>query len=453
MKFYIREEVHIHGAPKDLKKKIKSLLTIPNPHFAKKIQMELSVWGIDSKLFFFREKNQKIIVPIGSLEEIISIALDDGYHINSLDLIDCRVIERSPEYFENIKFKGKLRDYQQETIDAQKDKTIGVIEAQTGSGKTVIFIYKTLSRNINTLILVNTKELAEQTKEAFLKFSNLKAEDIGFIGSGTFDIKPISIALLQTMRALDEDKLKKVKEYFGQIIADEVHIIAADTYYNVMKSLPSKYKWGYSATPSREDGLTPVIHWATGPLIHKVGSQTLKAHLIKPEYRQVKTDYYFPMISSQEYQTMITHMAEDKERNQLILDTFEKNDDKPSLFLCNRTSQVEILHKKIPRSIMLTSKMTKKQRKKSMEKIRSGEADHVVSTWGLFSTGIDIPKLTYLYICGPMRSKIKIRQAAGRLMRKSKGKFKSFIIDFVDHKIGLLIGQATQRKRIINKLQ
>lgn len=322
----------------------------------------------------------------------------------------------------------------------------------TVTHNTVIFTEWVLRGKANTMILVNTKELAEQTIEALVEFSNLTREDIGFIGSGRFEMKPISIGILQTITKLKGEEHQKVKEYFGQVVADETHIIAAETYFEAMGKLPARFKWGYSATPEREDGLTDVIFWATGPLIYKVPDEAVAHKLIIPTYRQVKTDYYFPLVDTSEYQTMISYMAIDKDRNQLIVDEFMKKPDSPSVFLCNRTDQVEALHEMIPDSIMLTSKMSKKKREAAMADLRSGKKKHVSSTWGLFSTGINVPKLEGLYICSPMKSKNKLKQAAGRLMRQAPGKEESFIVDFIDTQIGLLYGQSRTRKRILNDL-
>jgi superfamily II DNA or RNA helicase len=101
---------------------------------------------------------------------------------------------------------------------------------------------------------------------------------------------------------------------------------------------------------------------------------------------------------------------------------------------------------------MLTSKMSKKERKVRMAQLVSGKKRIVVSTYALFSTGIDIPKLEVLFMCAPMRSEVKLRQSAGRLMRKAEGKTSASIIDFVDRKVGLLAAQSRKRANVLKKL-
>jgi superfamily II DNA or RNA helicase len=237
------------------------------------------------------------------------------------------------------------------------------------------------------------------------------------------------------------------------IIADEVHIVAATTYYKTMTSLKAKYKWGISATPKRDDGLTKAIFWATGPKIHTVPREKFESVLITPTYERIETKYRFPLIQSQDYQEMITDLGEDEERNTLICDTVKQYSDKMVVLLCLRLFQVEKLTNDLgEEAVMLTSKMKKKDRALVMQQLLNNEKRIIVSTFALFSTGIDIPQLEMLFLCAPMRSEVKLRQSAGRLMRKSEGKTSAKIIDFVDVNNGLLANQARKRAKILTNL-
>jgi superfamily II DNA or RNA helicase len=311
-----------------------------------------------------------------------------------------------------------------------------------------------MTKKVPTLVLVNTIELANQTKAAFLKFTNAVEDDIGFVGSGKFILSPITICLHQTMAHLSDTQFELLNDYFGMVIADEVHIIAASTYYQTMSKLTAKYKFGFSATPKRDDGLTPVIHYATGPKIHTVPKESLSEHLIKPSIKYVDTEYYFPLLSTQEYQEMISDLSFNPERNAFIANILATEyADNYCILLCNRVEQVTTLVKLIgDTAVGLTSKMKKKDRLQAIKDLNSKAKRHVVSTYGLFSTGIDIPHLDTLLLCAPIKSEIKVRQSAGRLMRKSPGKDSATIVDFVDKKIELLKYQAAKRRRILNNL-
>lgn len=209
-----------------------------------------------------------------------------------------------------------------------------------------------------------------------------------------------------------------------------------------------------SATPKRGDGLTDVIHFVSGPTIHVVPKEDLKDVLIQPDIVFKDTNYYFPLLNSSEYQELMTDLSFDQDRNDFIIDIFNKEfANNYVIFLCNRIEQVDELLKRIgPTAVGLTSKMKKKDRKQAIMELNDKTKQHVVSTYGLFSTGVDIPHMNTLFLCAPIKSEIKIRQSAGRLMRKAPGKTTATIVDFVDSRVQLLKYQAAKRKRILTQL-
>jgi superfamily II DNA or RNA helicase len=324
----------------------------------------------------------------------------------------------------------------------------------TGSGKTVSFINLITTKNECTLILVHTTELAEQTRKAVAKFTNVPYEDTGLLGNGQFDVKPISVGLHQTINTIDENKLKEVNDMFGMIISDETQILGAETFYSNMCKLTAKNKFGFSATPYRDDGLTDVIHFAVGPSIHKVPKSELVDVLIKPDILFLFTDYFFPLIYSSDYQFMISDLSKDPDRNDFIVKELLTNyKDNFVCLLCNRIEQIEQLKLKLGSDAeVLISSMTKKKRKEVMEDLLTKKTKYIISSYALFSAGIDIPHLDVLFLCCPIKSEVKLKQAAGRLMRKSEGKTKATIVDFVDKKISLLEYHFKKRKQIYNKL-
>lgn len=458
MKIIVKAEAQVIDPPAYLEDYLINELTVTNPHFSKKIAMGLSPWGIKQyfEYFSYDKDTKTYFIPVGFLPQLLNQYLAKGGKEEEVDIDDQRITNKVPTFFKSIKPSFTLRDYQKDITNAMSDRTVGVIQAKPGSGKTISFISHIIDTQEATLILVNTKELAEQTFEALVNKGNIPKKKLGFVGSGKFILAPITVGIIQTFVYLLKEKssesLKQVQEFFGQVIVDETHIVPALTYYKVISALPAKRKYGFSGTPFREDGLTKVIHFGVGPTIHIVPEETVNKHLVLPSYKQIPTDFSFLYLESSDYQPMLSLMAEDEERTKLIMHTFNKNPNISSCFLCLRLTQVDLLHKLVPNSVKLTSKMKKSEREKAMEKLRSGEKLHVISTYGLFSTGIDIPSLETLYLCAPIQSRIKLKQSAGRLMRPSPGKTSATIIDFVDIKVGLLASQSKKRGRILRNL-
>ncbi len=433
---------------------IKKYLTITNPLFNQRIGLGLQNWNIPQHLFYYKKISNKILIPIGALPEIVDL-IEKQYPTAEFNIIqDNRTSNIDTNYFSNVIFTGNLRDYQLDIVNACLNNIIGIIEAATGSGKTICFINLIIKRKIPTLILVNTVELANQTIDKLIQFSNLCREQIGLIGNGVKEIKPITVALHQSLSTIEGEELENINNIFGQVIADEVHICAANTYFDNMNKLRAKYKYGFSATPQRDDGLTPVIHFCTGAKIHIVPNNKLVDSVLPIEVHTIDTNFQYLLFSTTEYQNMLTSLAIDKNRNELIKNTLiEKYKDKYICLLCNRVDQVKELNKLLGSdSIYITSEMNKRERKEAMELINTKKIKWIISTYGLFSTGIDIPWLEVIFFCSPMKSTIKIKQAIGRARRPYPGKTKAIIVDFVDKRNEILYVHFKKRLKIYNQL-
>jgi len=227
MLIILKNSALITGVNSEEMRDIKTYLTISNPLFFKKMDLGLSTWNITQDLEYYTQHSDITIeVPMGAMPDIIAIFNKYNNIITKEDIADQRVSNKQQEYFSKLKFKGKLRDYQQEIVDSCMATNMGIVEAQTASGKTITFVALTLLRKEPTLILVHTLELANQTIDSFVKFTNLKKEDIGFIGDGRFEVKPITVGLHQTMAKLEKNKFSLLNDVIGQIIGDEIQNIA-----------------------------------------------------------------------------------------------------------------------------------------------------------------------------------------------------------------------------------
>lgn len=403
--------------------------------------MGLSLWGVDPTIRFYEEKDGTLMVPRGVINQVAGILGDN-------DIKDMRFSAHKPL---QIDFTGDLHEYQVEAVKALSERSMGVLEAMTGSGKTVMICALIAKLKQPSLILVHTKELKDQFIDKLKKFTTL--QEIGIIGDSEYDVKDVTVALLQTMNSLSPEKYNILNKRFGMVYLDEAHIAPAETFYSVLNRLEAKYRFGGSATLKRADGMSPAIFFALGPLIHSVPVEVLKDYVTNIEYEQIETNYFFPMISSDEYTVMMGELVADSTRNEFIIEhTKDLTIKNSSVYLSTRVEQLVKLQKLLNSGVLLTSKTPKKQREKIIDDFKNKKLNTVFSTYQLFATGIDIPHLNYLIYCAPIRSEILVRQSAGRLMRKYEGKNPK-IIDFVDNKVHILRNQAKSRNRILTNLR
>jgi superfamily II DNA or RNA helicase len=442
LKATLGSELTISGYTEDDARQIKSNLVTENPNWVTAMSMGKSVWGLDQKLRFYKEVNGELIVPIGFLSSLKAID-------PNLTIVDNRYESKQNIDLEYKDKEFPLYSYQATAVDAMAATTNGVLCAITAAGKTVMACALIAKLAQPTLILVDTIELANQFTARLKTFTTVKK--VGRIGSGRFEVEPITVATLQTITRISDIELSALK--FGVVIVDEVHIVPALTYSKAMGKLNSKRKYGLSATPERVDGLTKVIHWLTGPLIHHVPEADLADKIIKPSYCSIDTEYIYPLFDSSEYGNMITHMGTDVNRNNLILKTLANYPTQQCVLLCHRQEHVNTLQAQIPGSVALLSSTKKKDREKIIKQLESGEKRIVITTWQLFHKGIDLAELEILLICAPTRSRVWLKQSAGRLMRVSKKiSKKPLIVDFADKKVDLLKYQFYARRKVLQNI-
>ena len=207
----IGKGVRYRNVPLEVREKIFDDLTMENPKY--KEAMKHGRWiGPDtpSHLYFFAVSSDKKIIwtPRGYLWYIKKWLNQEGYKIK----IDDRTL-RLP--YLNIGFNGVLRDYQELAVDKMVTRyPQGILEAATGAGKTVMGCGIIARRKQPTLIIVHNKELLYQWQSSIKKFLNY---DCGLIGDSKFDVRDISVGIINTVRNRTDQLVNK----FGQIIIDE----------------------------------------------------------------------------------------------------------------------------------------------------------------------------------------------------------------------------------------
>ena len=143
----------------------------------------------------------------------------------------------------------------------------GLLEIDTGLGKTVIALNILTKLNVKTLIIVHKEFLMNQWIERIEEF--IPTAKVGKIQGSKKDIegKEIVIGMLQSLSMKDYDY--ELFNSFGLTIIDEVHHMGAEVFSQALYKVVTKYMLGLSATMDRKDGLTSVFKMFIGDIIHK----------------------------------------------------------------------------------------------------------------------------------------------------------------------------------------
>lgn len=429
-------------------------LVLSNPDFEKKERMGLWVGNTPREFRLYERYGVDVSVPFGCLSMLYKRFPDMLFFSHILPF---KAVDFHPDI--------NLYNYQEDAVNAALKAKNGIIVMPCGSGKTQTGLALISQIGARTLWLTHTKDLLNQSMRRAKEVFGLDANEYGTITDGKVDIgSAITFATVQTMSKLD---LAQYKDTFGCVVVDECHkAVGSPTkvmqFYKVLSNLSCRYKFGLTATPERADGLEKSMFALLGDIVYRISQEEIDT-TCPVDVRTINTDYT-PDINKvlkgdgiMNYAALIDDLTHDAERFDLVSGVI--NDVYHTggvLVLGNRVEYLQRLcdafeGKAICLSTLGSSKGAKEKRRKALIDLNSGELDAVFATYQLAKEGLDVPNLRYVVFATPEKDKTTVTQSAGRVARRSKGKEKGVIIDFVDN-FGMYVGWAKKRKAIYKKL-
>lgn len=429
---------------------------ISSPYPFEELRQECSI----SFRYYFKRKGWK---HPEVREKVICLLKDDRFPtgwVNSIaKILDNKVkildLRRKPKNKEIVDNLIDLRDYQREAVDKALVRTRGIINHPTGSGKTLIAAELIHKINQPCLYLVPSIELLLQTSR---DLKDLLKTKIGMIGGGYFVKEKITVSTVASLWHVLKRSRVSFRENFGKVftlIVDEVHHInksssnplQLNTWFLVSQNIDAYWRYGFSATIGNEGTLSRrLLEATTGSLIHSVSSSELidRGYLSRPQIfiYKVNSDRISEWPKAYE-----VNIIGNKERNELIRDLAWKYSNEGKTILIN-ISRVE-KHGKVLKEMIgrraefLYGESSKEERIKVKEKFKRKEIKVLIGT--IYGEGVDIPSLDVVIVGDGGLSPRKLTQRIGRVLRISKEKSATIIIDFYDQDGGILERHSNSR--------
>ena len=443
----INNHITIDGdLPLEVEDYLQKRLTFANPAYIEKEKHGYWTGDIARELSFLEETDEGLIIPRGFISQLSGI-LDRhgvGYTIND----ETRSLPEVP-----FKFRGQLYPFQEEAVEAVLKHRFGVINAPTGSGKTIMALYLIAKRKQPALVICHTKELLNQWKARGVEYLGLSEDEIGLIGNGRKEIgASLTIGIINSIYKVADE----IRDHIGHLVVDECHRAPAKTFTEAVTAFDSKYMLGLSATPYRRDKLTRLIYFHLGDERFKVECKELQDQNRIMRAGLVVTETGFDFDYEDNYQEMIQGLVDDGDRNRLIADSILKlnGDQGISLVISDRKAHCYTLFDlmKGKRSVaVLTGEISSREREKVVEKLNRGAIEVLIATCQLISEGFDVPALSHIFLGTPIKFTGRIIQSVGRILRVAEGKTRATIYDFVD-KPGVLKASFYTRRRAYKSL-
>ena len=436
------------GIDLQLEKELKRQLTIANPQYlaAKKYGRWIGK-RLKPELKYYEPVPTGLRFPRGFSNQ--AVALCREFTGTTPQIIDQRRL--LPEI--DCAFHGELRKYQKQAVEAVCSRSFGVLEAGTGSGKTVMALAAIARRCQPTLVVVHTKELLYQWIERAREYL---AMPVGMIGDGHFDVQPVTIAIVNTARK----RVDELAPQFGHLIVDECHRVPASLFTDVVSAFDCHFQLGLSATAFRsDDGLTRLIYFYMGDRVFQVDQQELadSGAIVKPVIVRAATTFAYNYRG--DYQALLKALTSHEGRNRQIIDDILKVAGEPSsgtsLVVSDRVSHcqifVEALRAAGIEAALLTGQVAPEQRLAIVSAVQEGRVQVLVATLQLISEGFDCPGLTHLFLTTPITFEGRLLQVIGRIMRPAANK-QAKVFDYVDENVAALRRSARARWLVLSEM-
>lgn len=343
---------------------------------------------------------------------------------------------------------GRSFEGQVKAVRVMMEQEQGLIVAQPGFGKTNVALAFCAVIETNALILVHTEDILQQW------ISNIQEAipdaKIGVIRGDEESIGDITVSTVQTFhRKLNHDP-KRYRKIWGCVILDEAHHAAAKTFEQILNQMWAKYRFGFTASPTRADGKHPYMKFVIGPIIYRSKFKSK----VPLEIRVVNTGFKYRWRGAWDWGNLLRALTTDSNRNALIASMAARDVRKghTTLVLSRNIEHLESLRALIPyEAEILTGKRKKKDRARIISDFRAGKLKLVLATQ-LADEALDIPILARVHLTFPGKHDGRIIQQIGRSVREHHEKENAVVYDYFDKWVSPLRKQYLRRRQTYRTL-
>jgi superfamily II DNA or RNA helicase len=405
-------------------------------------------------------------------EEENSVRVPRGLALKAAAVLGVNIPDFAPDLQEpGEEYMRGLRDYQIQVFRsaAAQLKKIGaaVVQMATGAGKS--FLAGAMAKWLNdqgykVFLVALSKDLVLQLKDYAERAGakNVIAATVQTLirrlgGDGAEDLeeedREIYEAYADEYSSVPEDELIRLfKDEKVAVIMDEAHHVPAATVRKVMMEAGDGWalRIGLTATPWRNDNRDLDIYAYAGTVVEpRINSSFLiqRGFAVPVEIRVVRAPECTEALELSDMLRMSRRrdgarafaairkaVLECEMRNRFIAE-LAAGAEKPVLVITPLVRHAEYLGKMLRelglKVEVVTGAVKAEKRKEVFDALRRGEVEAIVATT-LADEGLDLPPLRTLIIAFGGRSKTRVLQRIGRLVRPYNGKTRAVAIELED---------------------
>lgn len=336
----------------------------------------------------------------------------------------------------------EIRDYQVDaTVKCLRSRRRTLV-SPTGSGKSLMiyFIYQWYKKK--TLIIVPTIGLVSQMKSDF--------ESYGFDGEIhvstdglSKDMNIQADIVITTWQSLDNGKSKVNKKWYDQfqvVVGDECHGAKAMTLVKILSNMENTpYRFGTTGTLDNIDLNKATIEGLFGAQYKTTTTRALidQGHVADIKIKCIRLKYpeeVAKQLKGKTYQEEIDFLTKYDPRNEFIKNlTLSLKGNKLVFFrLVDHGKELYAKLSDTDDVFYIAGDVGVADREGIRKAIEEKQNAVLVASLGTTSTGVSIKRLHHMIAASPSKSKIKVLQSIGRMLRQHESKEHAVLYDIVD---------------------
>jgi len=314
----------------------------------------------------------------------------------------------------------------------------------TSSGKSLMIYMISQWYKKKTLIIVPTISLVSQMANDFINYGykgtmQLSTDGLSKSNNISEDI------VITTWQSLDNGKKRMSKEWYQQfevVVGDEAHTCKATTLVKILSQL-DKCVYRFGTTGTLDD--TPLnkitIEGLFGPQYQAVTTKDLmeSGHVSNLKIKCIVLKYPKDTSASMKgktYQEEIDFIVNNEERTKFIKNlTLSLKGNKLVFFrvISHGKAMVDSIRDGSADNIFyIDGSVSGADREAIRHAVEDEENAILIASLGTTSTGVSINKLHHMIAASPSKSKIKVLQSIGRMLRLHDTKQQAILYDIVD---------------------
>jgi len=338
----------------------------------------------------------------------------------------------------------EIRDYQVDaTVKCLRSRRRTLV-SPTGSGKSLMIYFITQWYKKKTLIIVPTIGLVTQMMKDFESYGykgNIHVSTDGLSKNHDIDADVV----ITTWQSLDNGKSKINKKWYDQfevVIGDECHGAKATTLIKILSNMENTpYRFGTTGTLDNIELNKATIEGLFGAQYKTTTTRALidQGHVADIKIKCITLKYPEQIardLKGKTYQEEIDFLTTYEPRNEFIKNlALSLKGNKLVFFrIINHGNTLnDLISSSSPDNVFYIDGSVSGSDRENMRKAIEEEHNAIlIASLGTTSTGVSIKKLHHMIAASPSKSKIKVLQSIGRMLRQHESKEHAVLYDLVD---------------------